>query len=420
MTATIGYAFGNIDCELGTQLAGFNAVRPCTSIHKSLYARLLLIRSTSDYCFIQMDTICIDDDFLDLIASRLAKFGVEKKNIIASATHTHSGPSGLKNTESGIFKGLEGLFGKYNSVLANRYADVIESLFLKAESTLADFCMRYGSSSIEGVASERHDASLPSDNRLVVMEFLTAENKKILYYNYPCHPTILNGSSTVISSDLPSGVIDAFGDEYEMIMFINGSCGDISTRFTRKESTTHQITVFGQIIKDKIETTLHALPYTQLNTIEFKPFDVSLKVKRFASQAEAESVLKAAQDELDEGTRKQLSKNELRLLLSVVEGATTNVAFCRNFGSITEVTLHLTAFTINELKFVTVPAELFSSLSNPLRKKYGLIFIGYTNGYFMYITDRSAFEKGYYESFSTIFALGEGEVLMNEIEKQFI
>ncbi len=418
MTTTIGYAFGNIDCELGTQLAGFNAVRPCTSIHKSLYARLLLIRSTSDYCFIQMDTICIDDDFLDLIAKRLAKFGVKKTNIIASATHTHSGPSGLKNTDAGIFKGLEGLFGKYNATLATHYADVIESLFLKAESTLADFCMRYGFSTIEGVASERHDASLPSDKRLFVMEFLTAENKKILYYNYPCHPTILNGSSTVISSDLPSGVIDAFEDEYEMIMFINGSCGDISTRFTRTESTTHQITVFGKVIKEAIESTLHDLPYTQLNSIEFKPFEVALKVKRFASQSEAEAVLKAAQDELDEGIRNQLSKNELRLLLSVVEGATTNVAFCRNFGSITEVTLHLTAFTINELKFVTVPAELFSSLSNPLREKYDLIFVGYTNGYFMYITDKSAFEKGYYESFSTIFAQGQGEVLMNEIEKQ--
>lgn len=417
MTSKIGYAFGNIDCELGTQLAGFNAIRPCNGIHRSLFARLLLIRNTTDYCFIQMDTICIDDDFFDLIAERLSKHGIAKANIIASATHTHSGPIGLKNTDSGIFKGLNGLFGTYDEQLVTHYVDVIESLYLEASSSLTGFRMRSGSSTIDGVASERHDASLPSDNRLFVMEFLTDDNKKILYYNFPCHPTVLNGSSLLISSDLPSGVIDAYGDAYDMIMFINGSCGDISTRFTRKESSPHQITVFGQTIKESIEKTIESQPYTVLRNIEFKPFEVTLKVKHFATPKEAEATLKAAQDKHEEGVRNQLSKNELRLLFSVVEGASTNVAFCRNFSLVKEVTLHLTAITINDLKFVTVPAELFSSLSSPLREKHGLIFIGYTNGYFMYIIDQPAFDKGYYEVFSTIFAPGEGEALMNAIEK---
>jgi neutral ceramidase len=417
MTSKIGYAFGDIDCELGTQLAGFNAIRPCNGIHRSLFARVLLIRNTSDYCFIQMDTICIDDDFFDLIADRLVKHGISKVNIIASATHTHSGPIGLKNTDSGIFRGLNGLFGTYDAKLANHYVDVIEELYLKASSSLEKFTFRTGSSSIDGVGSERHDASLPSDNRLFVMEFLTESNKKILYYNFPCHPTVLNGSSLVISSDLPSGVIDAYGDAYDMIMFINGSCGDISTRFTRTESTPYQITLFGQTIKEAIEKTISNQPYKPLNHLEFKPFEVKLKVKHFGSAEEAEATLQAAIDKHSEGVRNHLSKNELRLLFSVVEGASTNVAFCRNFSSVNEVTLHLTAITLNDLKFVTVPAELFSSLSTPLREKYGLVFNGYTNGYFMYIIDQAAFDKGYYEAFSTIFAPGQGEVLMDAIEK---
>ncbi len=418
MMSKIGYAFENINCEMGTQLAGFNAPRPCNGIHRNLYARLLLIRNKTDYCFIQMDTLCIDDDFFDLIAQRLAKYGVERANIIASATHTHSGPIGLKNTETGIFKGLNGLFGTYDAILALQCVNVIEELYQKASSSLEAFKLRSGSSTIDGVGSERHDAALPSDNRLFVMEFLTESNKKILYYNYACHPTVLNGSSLLISSDLPSGVIDAYGDAYDMIMFINGSCGDISTRFTRKESTPHQITVFGQIIKEAIDKAISEQTYTNLKNLEFKAFEVKLKVKHFGSVEEAEATLNAALAKHEEGVRNQLSKNELRLLFSVVEGATTNVAFCRNFGSVKEVALHLTAITINELKFVTVPAELFSSLSNPLREKYGLVFIGYTNGYFLYIIDQPAFDKGYYEAFSTIFAPGQGEFLMNAIEKE--
>ena len=43
--------------------------------------------------------------------------------------------------------------------------------------------------------------------------------------------------------------------------------------------------------------------------------------------------------------------------------------------------------------------------------------IGYANGYNLYIADEMAYEKQYYEALASLFARGEGEKLMEFVNK---
>ena len=64
---------------------------------------------------------------------------------------------------------------------------------------------------------------------------------------------------------------------------------------------------------------------------------------------------------------------------------------------------------------ITVPVELFSKLSNPVKTRWNAEFIGYTNGYSLYMADENAFDQQFYEAMSSPFEKGAGEQLIQEI-----
>ena len=102
---------------------------------------------------------------------------------------------------------------------------------------------------------------------------------------------------------------------------------------------------------------------------------------------------------------------------SVLEGISNQLLSYNAFSKITEVAVNVGALELPGLTIVFTPLELFSKLSNPLKKKYSLEFVGYTNGFKCYMPDKRAYELNYYEVFSTPYACGSGELLMEYIEK---
>jgi hypothetical protein len=100
----------------------------------------------------------------------------------------------------------------------------------------------------------------------------------------------------------------------------------------------------------------------------------------------------------------------VRILKSYVEGAGVNLQFARTMGDIEELHLPVTVFSFSGLSFFTVPGELFSTLAPE-----GLCPITYANGYYRYIADKEAYDKGYYEAMAAIVARGAGEYLMEQV-----
>lgn len=408
----------NISPDCPVRLSGFGKKRWAEHIHDELFARLFLFQDEEkEILWIQMDLIGIDDFLFDKIQQAT---GIEKENCIISCTHTHSGPTGTLRTDAGILQGTDLIFGEINACYCNKIAEAIGFKVNELRKGLTPFVYKLIHGKLYGLGTDRHDSSLPCDDDLLVVEFKT-ETKKALLIKVACHPTVLNGDNLEVSADFPYAVEKNLS-EYALCALVNGSCGDMSTRFTRQASGFDEVERFGRLVSEQVKELLENRSYYS-NDFTMKSYKrtFTLKVKQGDSLEAAQMKLKEAKQKVAEGKEKGVSATELRLLQSLKEGAENNLLMSQLLSHYKTVDLSVGVIYLAGYWLVTVPVELFSKLSNPLKaKSCNLDFIGYTNGYRLYMVDNAGYEKGYYEAGSSIFEKNEGEWLMNEIEQYFI
>ena len=251
--ASLGYSGQIINPEVGTLMSGFAPLRAYRKKHSDLWLRAFVIEDSCRTLFLQFDTIAIDEYLFRQIKRIADGHGIAEDHLIVSASHTHSGPVGLVNTQEGIFKGIYGLFGNYDQEMVSAVLAKTDQLIAEAIKNLEEIStLKFARGNLKGIGTERHDPKLPGDDRLTVWSYQTISGRKYLFYNFACHPTILNGTSEFLSSDFPGATAELLQREYQAVCFINGSCGDISTRFTRTTEGRRQIEIFAELLTEKI------------------------------------------------------------------------------------------------------------------------------------------------------------------------
>ena len=420
-TAKIGYAKATINPPLGTDLAG-HAIkeRKAIGIHDDLYCRVLVLElQEEDYCLIQNDLIGLDYEFVDTLKRNLISLGFKDQNIFIGCTHTHSGPRGLSKDGNLSPEYIEMVKGEYDEALINQYLTTMIETTKKAGTNKA-FCeIRYGFTEVYDVCCNRNHKEKPGDPWLFALEFLRTDGKKLLLYNYACHPTIVNHGNHYVTADFPYGVANLCeGKEYEQVIFINGSSGDISTRFTRKEASFTEIDRIGDILWGHIKTALSNADAKSIDKISIIDSTYKMLLKKADTVEVAKAKLEKYQKELEVAIKDNLPNR--RTYESFVEGAQFGLfrAYSHSGEEYTEV--HYKILKLNDLTFVFVPSELFSDLSNPLRIEYGkkLIFCTHFNGSLGYIADSFSYENDTYETQTSNFEKGQGEAFMECIKKQ--
>lgn len=417
MGTKVGFSQVNITPEIGVLLSGYDDFRPSKGIHDNLFARILIIDNSEELlCFIQMDTLCVDDYFIQELHDKIKHLGIKRENLIVGATHTHSGPKGVSDNINGILNGLEEIFGEYNKNLVEDYINKLIEGIRVALDNRENCEIQIGTSNVYDVCSERHNIKLPWDTELFTIEFLLNSGKKVLMYNFSCHPTIMNQENLYITADLPSGVLNNLGNSYDMITFTNGSAGDISTRFTRKESSFDEVDRLGKNLSDAIKSSLSNPIYKgTINNIQVKNYNLDLEIKDLDSVEEAQKILYKLEKKLEEAKKKAISYNDLRVIESQYEGACTNLKFAKNIGKMDKLNVEINIIKINNWNFITIPGELFSSLGKKIKEVGNNIILGYTNGYYLYFADEKSFDNKCYEASSSIIKRGQGEKMISFI-----
>ncbi|MGB4985480.1 MAG: neutral/alkaline non-lysosomal ceramidase N-terminal domain-containing protein [Erysipelotrichaceae bacterium] len=411
----IGFSEEIINIDKECWLSGYYPLRKCEQKHLDLKARSFVFKDEKYYCLIQLDVIAVDDDFVDQVKCLLSKYGFEKDNIIICATHTHSGPTGLLDTSKPLYFGLDKIFGIKDDDIINAYLKAIELSVASSLEDMQPFKMGFTKSVLNSEYSNRHDIQYSYDNDILVISFITKNNKKGLIYNLSCHPTILNGNSKIMSPDF-CGVVENKLEGYQVCAFINGSAGDVSTRFTRKSSGVDQLEITGAAISNKIMDMIKNINYHTVNNIGIFNWKYDVLCKEFDSEEVAKKKLDDAQHML----KSCKDINQIRLLQSLVEGATLNLLYAKNPNKIDRCNFNIAMLKINDLKLVAIPGELFSHLGKLLKDKYGCSIMGYTNGYNLYIVDEKGYEKDCYESKTSLFKKGEAEKLIKFISDKIV
>ena len=417
----IGYAKNIITPPLGTQLAGHAIMdRKAEGIHDELYCRVIILDNNGEeFCIIQNDLVGLGYDFVDETKVNLKELGLKEENIFIGCTHTHSGPKGLTKNVKGRPEDIEMMSGHYNETLCQNIQQAIITTVKEALANKTPGVLNYGISEVNGVSSNRNDRNNPGDQILLALEFILDNGKKILAYNYSCHPTVVNHRNHFITADFPHGVAKLIEDtEYELVMFINGSSGDISTRFTRREASFEEIDRLGLILKNKIDEALETTTTSDLENIKVKDKTFKIALKRIGTVEEIQAKLDNYQKELDLAI--QESKPNIRTYESFVEGARINLFLAQSGQEGEYLDIKYKLLKIDDLIFVFVPSELFYELVKPLKEESNgkLFFCTHFNGSMGYIADQGSYDRDTYETQTSRFLAGQGEVFREEVKKE--
>ena len=413
----LGFDRQCITPTLPIRLRGFAEERIAVEVHDDLYARCLVFdNGEKKYAFINCDLLNVSHLVNDMVAEKLAKLGIDSENIVITVTHTHSGPGGFLDTRAGLFENMQQMFGEAELGFIDSFAQKIYTGVANAIANLVETEVKIGRSFVENVGKERHDPNLPGDNEILVYEFNRQDGKKVLMYNYACHPTVTGAKNIMVSRDLPGPVERDL--PYDMTMFINGDCGDISTRYTRQSATFEQIEVYAKEIINGINRALENVEYSgPLTKIAVKRFSKELAIKKVPPVEEEQAKLDKYLEQIEEAKKNNVTAGELRLIQSFAEGAATAVNLAKGLKGKTSEQVEYSIMTIENTKIAIVPGELFSSVGKIL-KEAGLEIFGYGNGYYMYFADENAYDAMYYEAMSSPFAKGASEVLINDIKEK--
>lgn len=414
----IGYSQKDITPSVPIYLSGYEWERLATTVHDPLYAKIIVFEQEDNRsCFISLDLIAVDDLIINEVSSRLTTYGISRENLVISVTHTHSGPGGVCDSSKGLLKEVSGLFGKTNLPYISFIVNEIITGIKDSLDNMDSFEMKMAKTKISNVGTNRHQKDGETDENILVMEFNRQDGKRILAYNMACHPTVLNKENVQVSADFPGRVAEVM-DEYDTVSLFNGSAGNISTRFTRAASNFEQLDVYAKEIKQAITEALETPFYEgQMLTLDMKLEKIQLQVKKMGPLEEARVQLIECEKRVEECQKQGADATTIRLMNTFCEGAKTNINLIKTLNDIKEIIFDVTIIKINDIKIVTIPGEIFSTLTNKLKDLGEVYFFGYTNGYHLYIADVLAYEKGHYEALSSPLEKGEGERLVRKIEE---
>lgn len=408
----LGFAKRDITPPLGLELGGYAGYRPNSGVHDPLFCKAVVLEQEGiSYGLIVLDLMCADESLCQRIADAVAHLGIEKRHLIVSAIHSHAAPAGVIPGEGALARVNEVIIPENPAFAAymQTVVEAAEAACKEAMESMETFQMRTGQCPMPPIGSERHTGEKPNGT-LTAMEFRTQSGRKLIFYNFPCHPTVLSAANLQVSADFVGGIeplLDA-----DMAIFANSAAGDISTRFTRRESTFEECARMAEIAAADIRNVLRDKPFAEPTSLRGKVTTVTLSARQLDSVEEAEKQLVETTTRWKQAVADGADAGTVRILKSYVEGAGVNLEFARCMDGIHEFSVPVTVFRFAGLCFVTVPGEFYSTLLPP-----DTAAICYANGYYRYIADENAYDAGHYEALAAIVARGSGEILSNTLRQ---
>lgn len=394
----VGFFKTEITPEKLGPLSGFAGTRQATGVHDALYAHAMVVQTQDNrYAMVMLDLLSVSEELVSLVREEGEKLGFAKENLQLIATHTHSAPVGINDTNLGLMQGMDYFLGHRDAGYIRFVAKQVLTAIEEAIANLHSQTLRIGKTAVEGISSNRSRPESKYDNILLAFEFTADTGEKNLLIRFACHPTVLNAANTLISGDFPAALYRRFADRYAHVLFLNGACGDISTRFTRHSADFQEIERMGEVLETAVHTALAAPVYQGA----FDHF--SLYQKHFVIHTKTPGNLEELTKRCEEA-EEGLGKISLQADLEYAKYQQEKI-----------LGLEANRAAIQNMTLIFLPVEIYSSLVLPdLRED--IYYTGCANGYYTYLTDSAAYTNSEYEAHMTPFAKGEGERIIKEIQ----
>lgn len=427
---SVGYGRVDITPEKPVALMGYGRTteRMSKGFLDPLYFTAVAMRDTEGNTIIMMSVDNCTGGFSEAIKSSIeSKLKIPASNITITATHTHSGPDLDASTVS------------YTSQYNTLYKDAALKCAEAAVADLKPAEMYYSTIETEGLNFVRHyrmkdgsyagdnfgdfsvgieDYATPTDTTMHLLRFAREGGKDVLMMNWRAHATMTGGSSkTDVSADFVGAVRLYLEEQLDChFAYYQGCAGNVNPRSRIEEDTpTDKYMEYGRQLGDfAIEAlkTEEKLPTGEVRAIEYTlTTEINHTLDHLADVAkEISDYWNKTGDTA--GAKKMGAEHGIRspyMAGSIVKRATYEATYDEP----------VTCIAIGDsIAFATAPNELFDTNgqfvedNSPFART---IVLGYTNGQRGYVPSALAYEYTCYESDTTRFAPGTGELIADTL-----
>ena len=238
-----GFGRREITPDRSMKMAGFDRRKdPSQGTLDALEVCVLALADAEQTPFLlcALDLLGTDSTLCTQIRQAVAtRLGIAPERVWVSATHTHSAPTGH-------FSGNTSYDECYVNFLIQQAVAAAE----EAWETMRPATPAVAQTHATGVASLRNRGRSGSEFPMPFpLVFLENPEQNLAFSRICCHPTVLDERNLLYSRDLPGQLRDGVAQERPMLV-LNGPCADLSTRFTRQNSTAEELQRLGKILTE--------------------------------------------------------------------------------------------------------------------------------------------------------------------------
>jgi hypothetical protein len=382
-------------------------------INDDLYVNILYLKTDNcNFLFISYDLLGVDKYYCKKVKKLIHEtYNILPENILISAIHTHSAPEGFpRNVRKGLFTNMYYVDKNYEKFVIEKTREAVHDSVNSLEEVLA-FASKGKS---KGLYENRTQKGKLYDDDIFIIRFENKIRQTIgAIVNFSCHPTVLGEENYYISADFIGymrKVLSKYLDNC-VVISLNGSAGDVSTRFTRLSQSFQEAKRIGEELANQFLRSLKESKKIELNNLKRKDIAFKFEKKADLNNADIEKQIMELREKIEKLVDNG-DKRKIEVQLQVLE----NIHELNKF-ELKKVEVKISIIDIGELRIVSIPGELFSELGLKIKNcsnKLTLI-AGYSEDYIGYIIPEKEYQESGYESLVTLLPRGGSEKIMNSI-----
>lgn len=362
----------DITPQKSVRMAGYGRKEASEGVLDSIQINTLLLEANKQiFVYSYLDAIMIEESFVRKIREQVSeKLSIPYHHINVGCTHTHSAPAFFK------------LFFEEMTVETALQEEALEKMIQSIETAYdqRQSCVLYHDElKIEGLYGNRNRIDGPSDKTFSVLELRNEAGECFgACLNVAVHPTVLNGSNHMLSSDLLGWIRQRYEAQYHHpCLIFNGTAGDVSTRFYRDENPNETLkNVSGKIIGHIADMYLKPL---KTEPVFYDHFIYTVH-SDFANDPDNRRFIDNPQGPMGKMMKERALKK----------------ADWQAF----DLDLEASMLVLGNLILISLPGDVVSAFGLKIRSCFpdqAVLISGYTNGYVNYLVNEAEYGK-YFET----------------------
>ena len=407
MKLKIGQVKVNITPPVGIEICGHER-GASVGIRRDLYATAVVFQLKNlKCCIIMADLVGFRKDFSKEVSLIIEKeIGIEKKNVVLCASHSHSGPE--------IIFFEDKMHSAYEETLKWKLAGVVRL----ANRNLKKAKIGIGRGHVDINVNRRLEKDgkiqfLPNikgvcDKEVIVVRIDQDNKIRGIITNYACHPTATTGDIVEIDSDYPGAsreFVEAHFAGKVINMFTLGCCGDIRLKSYDREGNWKQpdartLTKMGNSLGEEVIRISKKIKTKAADGLKIISSQLRLPLDRnkfSRKEIKKQLVDRKAYFRDRKNMMNRPQKTSYRRSIDSFRKALKIIDSGKGAGS-DVLDLHL--ICVGNIVFVCLPSEIFTEIGMQIKNlssKYHLIPISICNVMSPYICTKEACLKGGYE-----------------------